>query len=41
MEDNEMYDEFGNYIGPEIGVGSDSEQDSPNESVEQIDTTTR
>jgi hypothetical protein len=36
-----MYDEFGNYIGPEIGVGSDSEQDSHNESVEQIDTKTR
>lgn len=36
-----MYDEFGNYIGPEIGVGSDSEQDSSNESVEQIDTTKR
>jgi len=41
MEDNEMYDEFGNYIGPEIGVGSDSEQDSSNESVDQIDTTKR
>jgi hypothetical protein len=29
MSDAEMYDEFGNYIGPEIGVDSQqSESDS-------------
>ena len=27
MNENDMYDEFGNYIGPEIGVASDSESD--------------
>jgi hypothetical protein len=23
MDDDEMYDEFGNYVGPEIGAHSD------------------
>jgi hypothetical protein len=26
MDDDEMYDEFGNYLGPEIGANSDDSQ---------------
>ena len=28
MNDDDMYDEFGNYLGPEIGINSEDESDS-------------
>jgi hypothetical protein len=28
MENTEMYDEFGNYIGPEVGADSDESDES-------------
>jgi hypothetical protein len=28
MDDEEMYDEFGNYLGPEIGAHSDDSESS-------------
>jgi hypothetical protein len=32
MNDDEMYDEFGNYLGPEIGHNSEDESDNSEDS---------
>jgi hypothetical protein len=32
MNDEDMYDEFGNYLGPEIGVNSDDDSGSDSQS---------
>ena len=37
MNDDDMYDEFGNYLGPEVGVDSDDNSNPDNQSSDDND----